>query len=462
MQRASFSTLLRSLWSASALGESTGGLECVELVGTTDGLPSPYAVGDAAAAQVAAATLAVAEVDAARTGSPVRRVRIDGAHVVAAFRSEHYLRPVGWSPPPLWDPLSGNFETLDGGWIRLHTNYANHREAALRVLGVAADRRAVASAVRACEGEALESAIVAEGGCAARLRTLLEWSDHPQGAAVAAEPLVRRDSSAVASEPHGIPPLGEGQAPLRGIRVVDLTRVIAGPVCTRFLAAYGADVARVDPPGFEEGAGLLADSAAGKRRVALDLREPGDRHAFESLLTQAHVIVCGYRSDALERLGYSAERLRALRPGLTIALLDAYGWAGPWRTRRGFDSLVQMSSGIAAHGSAIAGVLHPVPLPAQALDHGAGYLLSAAVCRALVQQIVCNEVTTVRVSLARTARWLVDFAQGGDPASPDFSAEDAKAWMERADTPWGPVDRVRCPGRIEGFTPHWGLAQGSQ
>jgi hypothetical protein len=404
---------------------------------------------------VGAATLAVAEVLAARVGSPVRRIFVDGSHVVAAFRSERYLRAVDWTPPPLWDPIAGDYETRNGGWIRLHTNYPNHRDAALRVLGTACDRSAVAGAVRTWDADALESEIVQEGGCAARMRTATEWREHPQGASVAAEPLVDHDAFAGGSERVPISPLRAEQAPLAGIRVVDLTRVISGPVCTRFLAGYGADVVRIDPPGFEEPSGLLADSMAGKQRVTLDLRETRDRREFERLLADAHVLVCGYRSDALTRLAYSPEELRASGHGLAIVSLDAYGWTGPWRGRRGFDSLVQMSCGIAARGAEVAGAARPTPLPAQALDHGTGYLLAAAVCRALARQITSGEVTTARLSLARTARWLVDLGESGDPAGKDFTPEDAAPWLVAAQTSWGPVERVRCPGRIEGFEPTW-------
>jgi hypothetical protein len=453
MTSSPFTPLLRSLWTA--LGGPAGTVECAELVGATDGLPSAYGVGDAAAAQVAAATLAVAEVQAARAGSPVGRVFVDGPHVVAAFRSERYLRAVDWTLPPLWDPIAGDYETQNGGWIRLHTNYPNHRDAALRVLAASCDRSVVARSVLTWDADTLEGAVVQEGGCAARMRTVDEWRDHPQGAAVAAEPLVHLDTHSDGSEPLPLPPLRKGQAPLAGVRVVDLTRVIAGPVCTRFLAGYGADVVRIDPPGFEEPAGLVADSLAGKRRLTLDLREPNDRRAFERLLADSHVLVCGYRRDALARLGYSFEELRASRRGLAIAALDAYGWTGPWRGRRGFDSLVQMSCGIAARGAQVAGVARPTPLPAQALDHGTGYLLAAAVCRALARQLASSDVTTARLSLARTARWLVDLGETGDAAGRDFTPADAAPWLGSAQTSWGPVERVRCPGRIEGFAPTW-------
>jgi hypothetical protein len=413
-----------------------------------------YPIAEAASAEVAAATLAVAEVHAARVGSVVRRVHVDARHAVAAFRSERYLRPLGWKLPAVWDPIAGDYESTDG-WIRLHTNYAYHRDALLRVLGVPCDRAAVEAAVRKWNVEELESAVVLAGGCAAVMRSDAAWRAHPQGIAVAGEPLVHREVSKDGAALLPIPEARDGAAPLSGVRVLDLTRVIAGPVCTRVLAAYGADVVRVDPPGFQEVFALLPETTAGKRRVALDLRARSDRAAFEQLVAEAHVLVSGYRGDALARLGYSDSDLRAKNPAILVASLDAYGWTGPWCARRGFDSLVQMSSGIALRGAQASGVVRPTPLPAQALDHGTGYLLAAAVCRALAQRISHREVTSVRLSLARTARWLMDLGETGDCRGGDLTPQDAAPWMESSETPWGRIERVRCPGRIDGFAPAW-------
>jgi crotonobetainyl-CoA:carnitine CoA-transferase CaiB-like acyl-CoA transferase len=283
------------------------------------------------------------------------------------------------------------------------------------------------------------------------MRTGSEWKDHPQGAAVAAEPLVEAEAMRV--DAPALP--ASGGAPLGGIRVLDLTRVIAGPVCTRFLAAYGADVLRIDPPGFEEVGALLAETTAGKRRAALDLRDARERGAFERLVASAHVLVSSYRADALERLGLSQAALRAKNPALIVASLDAYGHTGPWRARRGFDSLVQMSCGIAARGQEAAGADVPVPLPAQALDHGTGYLLAAAVCRALTRRLQRNEASVVRTSLARTAAFLADLGEAPIAGDRDFTAEDAAPWLETVESAWGPLARVRCPGQIEGTAPGW-------
>jgi hypothetical protein len=445
--------LLAALWSELAGPADLVG--ALEIDGPTGGLPSIYAVAELAAAQIGAATLAAAELLAARERRPIRLARVDRRHAVAAFRSERYLRPIGWQRPPPWDPVAGDYRTRDG-FIRLHTNYASHRAAALGVLEAPAERDPVARAVLAWNASDLEEAVVRAGGAAAAMRTDAEWRKHPQGAAVAAEPLVAME--ATPGQPAAMPdPAG---APLAGIRVLDLTRVIAGPVCTRFLAAWGADVLRIDPPGFDEVGALLAETTAGKRRAELDLRDARGRTAFERLASEAHVLVSSYRGDALERLGLSAAALRMVNPALILASIDAYGYTGPWRHRRGFDSLVQMSCGIAARGQEAAGAEIPVPLPAQALDHGCGYLLAAAVCRALTRRLRRGEAGTVRASLARTARLLTDVAGSSIAGDQEFTAQDAEPWLETVDSAWGPLARVRCPGSIAGITPGWSRPAG--
>jgi CoA-transferase family III len=418
------------------------------------GLPSVYDVGAFATATIAAATAAVASVHAVRTGEALRSVHVDRSHAAIAFRCERYLSPQGWALPPVWDPIAGDYRTEDG-WIRLHTNYRHHREAVLRVLGATESRDAVAHAARGWSAEDLESAVVAAGGCAARLRTAAQWAAHPQGAAVNAEPLFGVTTRSAAPSLPNAP-----GAPLEGIRVLDLTRVMAGPVCTRVLAAYGADVLRLDPPGFEEVGALLPEMTAGKRRAFLDLREAEGRAVFERLVAGAHVMVHGYRADALDRLGFGAARRRELNPSLVDVSHDAYGWSGPWAQRRGFDSLVQMSSGIADAGRRASGADGPFPLPAQALDHGCGYLLAAATCRALVRLLVDRRATEARLSLARTAKLLVDLGDSYDLAGRDVPAAEIDGWCETASTAWGPIRRVRCPGRIDGLSAHWPIPPG--
>ncbi|HMJ13895.1 MAG TPA: CoA transferase, partial [Polyangiaceae bacterium] len=358
------------------LGGAAEPLASLRMTGESGGLPSVFRVGTLASACAALATLGVADVLAARALAAPRSVCIDRRHAAIAFRSERYVTALGWEIPPPWDPIAGDYETADG-FIRLHTNYENHRAAVLAVLGTPAERDSIAARVRDFCAAELESAVVNAGGAAAALRSAQDFALHPQGQALEREPLFATKKRALERELR----VDHGERPLSGLRVLDLTRVIAGPVCTRFLAAYGADVLRVDPPGFQEVGALLVETTAGKRRTFLDLRRDADRARFEALVEQAHVIVHGYRSDALERLGLGDLWRHAANPALISVSFDAYGFSGPWAARRGFDSLVQMSSGIAARGREVLGARRPVSLPAQALDHGTGYLMAAAVCR---------------------------------------------------------------------------------
>ena len=430
------SALLQALWRA--LGGADTALDALRLEGSAGGLPSRFHVSDLAVATVGVATLAAAELWAARRNEPLRAVTIDRRLAAAAFRCEGLQKPVGWTLPPSWDPIAGDYEASDG-WIRLHTNYAYHRDAATRVLGVPAERERVAAAVKSASVNELETAVVEAGGCAAALRTNEAWRAHPQGVAVAGE--------AVCAWEAALPPprlCDDVSAPLSGVRVLDMTRVIAGPVSTRYLAAMGADVLRVDPPNFEEVKALLPETTRGKRCTALALTDAGDRSTWEALVAACDVLVHGYRPGAMEALGYSRERLRALNPRLHVVRYDAYGWSGPWGPRRGFDSLVQMSTGIAHPGHDG----RPTPLPAQALDHGTGYLIAAAACRGLKEGR-----QGAFLSLARTARLLTELGTDGDSSAPALGGVDAL--LEPGETAWGPVRRVPCPGRIEGHEVLW-------
>lgn len=422
----------------------------VEITGPVVVLPSRYDVTTLATDTVAAATLAAAELLAARTGEPVRDVRVDRTAACAAFLGERLFRPIGWDLPPVWDPIAGDHRTADG-WIRLHTNYPHHRAAVLRALRLPADgasRDSVAALVERREGAELEAAVVTEGGPAAVLRSSADWFASEPGRAARSQRLT------VGTAPAAGIALPAARLPLTGVRVLDLTRVIAGPVCTRFLAAYGADVLRIDPPGFAEVPALLPDVTPGKRCAALDLGTGPGRNRFLALVRQAHVLVSGLRDGALAGLGLGLPVLRAANPSLITARLNAYGFGGPWRGRRGFDSLVQMSCGIAY----LDADAEPSPLPAQALDHATGYLLAAAVCRSLTHLLRTGNPADVSTSLVATANLLQDLPVPSDVAPVDRSWPDAV--FERVDTSWGPAVRVRVPGSIDGITPSWAVEAG--
>jgi CoA-transferase family III len=384
-------TFLAEAWAA--LGGDQADLERVRLAGPPSTLPARLPVTALAKASVAAAGLAAG----------LTEVRVDSRAVAVAFTSERHLRLDG-EPQTSWDPLSGFFQAADG-WVRLHANYPHHRERLLRALGPD-----LPAAVAELSAEEVERAVSVQGGLAVAVRTAAQWRAHPAGAALRDTPLVVVDRAGGGSRPRG-----------RTFRVLDLTRVIAGPVATRTLALFGADVLRVDPPHLPELPAQHLDSGFGKRSTLLDLRIEADRDAFEALLSSADVVVCGYRSGALDKHGLSPPALLERYPGLVVATLNAWGPDGPWAGRRGFDSLVQAACGIAL----IEG--EPGRLPAQALDHATGYLLAAAVLREIAEP---SGGAHIHVSLARTAAWLLDHA--GVPQPPPGRWEPSR-WLDTVD-----------------------------
>lgn len=382
-----------------------------------DGAALPAAA--LARATVAVCSLAAAELAAARGGGPVPRVRVADRAVDGAFRSDRLVRPAG-REPVTFAPLSGFWRGADG-WVRTHANYPHHRARLLGALGLpdSAGPRELAAVLADRDAAATEEAVYAAGGLAVAVRDRATWARHPQGVAAAAQPLVERRPLAPGGAP--LPPSGrEPGYAAAGLRVLDLTRVLAGPVATRTLALLGADVLRLDAPWLPESQDALDDTGMGKRSARLDLATADGREVFGRLLATADVVVTGYRPGALEALaGMAPEELAARRPGLVVAQLSAWGWTGPWSGRRGFDSLVQAASGVALaeRGAGPAGG-PPGALPAQALDHGTGYLLAAAVLRALTRRHRTGEGSLLRLSLARTAHALLHADVPGQAVPP--------------------------------------------
>lgn len=415
---------------------------------STGALPSAFAVTDLACASIAAAGQTISQLLHQQTGRlPVLEVD----RRLASFWFSSSIRPVGWSVPPLWDPIAGDYAAKDG-WIRLHTNAPHHRAAAESVLGACVDRAAMAKKVAQWAKRDLEQAVVDAGGCAAEMRSWAQWQAHPQGQAVNAEPLIQFDHH---RSPNGTPWQGSVAQPLAGIKVLDLTRVLAGPVASRFLAGLGADVLRIDPPTWSE-PGVVPEMTLGKRCARLDLHDNADRRVFESLLKDADIVLHGYRADALERLGYGATERQKLAPGLIDASLNAYGWSGPWLNRRGFDSLVQMSSGIAEAGMHWKQADKPTPLPLQALDHATGYLMAASAITLLAERLRSGCGGSARLSLARTAKLLIE--TGPDMAQPLQAEEESDQGMLVEQTPWGPAHRLHVPLKITGTPLQWAIA----
>jgi hypothetical protein len=271
----------------------------------------------------------------------------------------------------------------------------------MRVLGTPAERAAAEAASRSWDGLALEDAIHAAGGCAGLVRTAGQWAEHPQAGAVAGQPLlaIRRIGDAPPA------PLGPAPRPLAGLRVLDLTRVLAGPTCGRTLAEHGADVLRITAAHLPDSGPMEIDTGLGKLSAHVDLRSAAGVGVLGDLLREADVFSQSYRPGALAARGFSPAQAAAIRPGIVYVSLSAWGAAGPWRDRRGFDSIVQAVSGMAL---AQGGGARPALMPVSAIDYVSGYLMAYGVMVALARRAREGGSWLVEVSLARTGRWIVD------------------------------------------------------
>ncbi len=404
---------------------------------------SPLPVSDLAARSFSMLALAVADLLTHLGFAGNSDVRVDRELCDAWFGLQY--RPVGWEAPSPWDPLSGAFSTRDNSWIRTHANAPRHRQALLAVLGCDPDAGvdAVSRAIRSWRATELEEAVIGAGGVAAAFRSPDEWSASHAGKAVSAEPLVE----SVEGEEFGGPTRWEPtpQKPLAGLRVLDLTRVIAGPACTQVLAGLGADVLRIDPLDWDEPA-VLPLVMWGKRSARLNATSPRGRDQLAKLLAGADVLVHGYRAGAIDGLGLSAQNLRRIRPGLIDVGERAYGWSGPWAGRRGFDSIVQFATGIAHAGMTGTQSTKPVSLPVQALDWATGYLAATAVIAGLAHRIEAGRGSSWQLSLARTAHALLSVPVSGEAES---HAEAPQGMPGRVlDTSLGPAFLASSPIRV--------------
>ncbi|WP_328556302.1 CoA transferase [Streptomyces sp. NBC_00358] len=451
------------------LGGDPALLPGVSTVARAGALEARLPVRESARACVGACALAAAELGARRAGlARVPRVSVDDGAVATAFVSERHLRIDGRAPVN-FAPLSRFWRTADG-WVRTHANYPHHRARLLDALGAADDATAedVAGVLAGRSAREVEETVYAAGGLAVALRTAKEWAVHEQALALAGRPLTDWDRPSERGEPatagaRALAPLRDGPplSPAAGVRVLDLTRVIAGPVATRTLALLGADVLRVDGPRLPEDPDAHADTGFGKRSAVLDL--VADRRTFDELLATADVVVTGYRPGALDRFGLSPEALAEGNPGLVVAQVSAWGTYGPWGARRGFDSLVQVATGIAmAEGSPE----RPGALPAQALDHGTGYLLAAAVLRALTEREEHGRGCVVRLALARTAMWLTDGIgrEEAPGALPDPVAAEPYGrpdpWLSERNSPFGLLGHALPPVSFTGGPTDWSRPPG--
>jgi crotonobetainyl-CoA:carnitine CoA-transferase CaiB-like acyl-CoA transferase len=429
----------------------------VEISGETDPiLPTPFRIGETSAAALAAVGLAASELWELRTGRR-QQVAVDTRQATASLRSTHYMKMDGAPVSTERNTVMGTYPAKNGRWSYLHCNFPNHRAAALGVLGVAEDREAVRQAVAKWDALELEEAIIAAKGAGGMVRSMDEWAKHPQAAAIASLPLM--EIVKIGDSPKE--QLPDGDRPLSGVRVLDLTRVLAGPTCARTLAEHGADVLKITAAhlpnlGYQE-----YDTGHGKLSAHLDLRDHQDSETLRGLVREADVFSQGYRPGTLGDRGFSPEALAKVRPGIVFVSLSAFGHVGPWASRRGFDTVVQTVSGITARQGAVCPGSAPGPqfYPVSAIDYVTGYLMAFGAMVALARRARDGGSWLVRISLAQTGRWLVGRGEVPETELTDvpkeFTAAELERWTMTSDTPAGRLHHLGPVVRLSDTPPRW-------
>jgi len=441
--------ILTDIWTQA--GGDPSALDAVTLSGAEPQLPSSFRVAAAAQASIAATGLAAAQIWKSRSGQS-QDVAVDMRHALVECRSERYLRVDGKPPPPACDAIAGIYKTRDQRFVRLHTNFRHHRDAVCKVLNCEPERDQVQAALMQWDGEAFETAAYAAGGVVAMMRSHQEWSASPHARALAELPLVGIEKIGEAAPK----PWPKGDRPLAGVRVLDLSRVIAGPVAGRTLAVHGADVLLISGPDLPAIPWLTIDTGRGKLTSFLELKSEQGREMFRALLADADIVSQGYRPTSIAALGFSPQDVARINPGIVYVSLSAYGHAGPWAERRGFDSLVQTSTGFNHAEGQAAGVDGPKELPAQMLDHATGYLMAFGAMTAKARQSREGGSWHVRVSLAQTGRWLWNLGRVADGfKAEDLPGETIKPFIAEIPSGFGPLRSVRHAAMLSKTPAFW-------
>lgn len=441
--------ILADLWTLA--GGKPAALDSVTLTGEEPQLPSSFRVAAAAQASIAAAGLAAAEIWKLRSGQD-QKIAVDIRHAVVECRSERYLRVEDQAPPPAWDAIAGVYKTRGQRFVRLHTNFPHHRDAVCRVLSCKAERDEVQAALMQWDAEAFETAAYQAGGVVAMMRSYDEWSGTPQAQALADLPVMTIEKIGDAAPK----PWLAGERPLAGLRVLDLSRVIAGPVAGRTLAAHGADVLLVSGADLPAIPWLTIDTGRGKLTTFIDLKREEGRDQLRELLSEADIFSQGYRPQALANLGFSPDEAARISPGIIFVSLSAYGHVGPWASRRGFDSLVQTSTGFNHAEGMAAGVDGPKELPAQILDHATGYLMAFGAMMAKARQSREGGSWHVRVSLAQTGRWIWNLGRVANGLkTEDLKGEAIAPFVEQAQSGFGTLQAIRHTAQLSRTPAFW-------
>lgn len=466
ISRDSFSaqTIVEEVWKG--LGLPAESLSAISLaVNNKPTLPSSYKIGILAQSSISLVALAAAQIHALRNGiSNLPKVDVSLQHATVEFKSERLYVLDGNLAPSPWGPIGGLHKTSDG-YIRVHDSFPNHANGILELAGLAtgATRKELSEKLAEWSAVDLETTATVESKLAAyALRSYRQWDKLAQSKAISSFPI---DLSQISSTgPKGLPPrlTGGNNKPLQGLRVVEMSRVIAAPLCGKTLAAYGADVIWVTSPNLPDLPTIDRDFGRGKRTVQLSIHNPEEKARLLELFSTADVFIQGFRPGSLAAQGLGPDDLLKINPSLIIANMSAFGPQGPWAGRRGFDSLVQTCSGMNVSEAEHAGKGEVArPTPCQALDHAGGYFLATGVLATLYKRATEGGAWRVDVSLAGVMKYLRSLGQypgasGFDGVGNYEKPEDVpEEFFETRKTGFGVMKAIKHSARVEGVEIGW-------
>ena len=442
---------LKDMWTLA--GNNQEPLNNVRLTGIEPSLPSIYKTGILAQSTIAAAALSAATLLEHRIGKK-QTVTVDIDDASASFRSESYLTVEGKTRSEMsnLEPennIHGFYKCADDGWVQLHANYPKHRKGIIKHLGCGNDRKSVTAKIQTMTASEVENTLNSFGLPVGKMRTSEEWNEHEQGKVIASRPLFSITKIGEA-DPIQLPT--NPKRPLEGIKTLEFTKVIAGPLIGRTLAEHGADVLWINGPHLDLIDSLVIDMARGKRPANLDLRLSHDQTKIKRLVKDANIFIQGYRPGAIASKGLSPEELAEIKPGIIYVNLSAFGTKGPWKARRGFDSIVQTVSGIGHDGGKSAGIEGMKHLPCQALDHGTGYIGVLGAISALQKQLTEGGSWLVDISLAQTGHYLTSLGRQNKIHIEDTNRQNKIEYLEKRESPFGTVEYTK-PAAILSETP---------
>jgi crotonobetainyl-CoA:carnitine CoA-transferase CaiB-like acyl-CoA transferase len=449
------------IWRTLELPEEA--LKSLLLIDDARCLSSSFKADHLAQATIALSALAAALFHSIRQQTFVPRVTVPMEHACVEFKSERLYMLNGKPAPSSWSTIGGLHKTSDG-YVRMHDVFPNHRANSLRILGLGKDasREDVAKELMGWKSVDIETEAFKEGAVIAALRSFEEWDAHQQAQTISDFPITLRMLAAAEKYIPPMPSTMPNDKCLRGVRVVEMSRVIAAPVAGKTLAAHGADVIWITSPNLPDLPDLDRDLARGKRTVQLDVSQPQDKAKLLELLRTADVFIQSYRPGSLAEHGLSIRELTTLNPTLVMANLSAYGPDGPWSSNRGFDSLVQTCSGINVADANQHGAGEPARvLPCQAFDHGAGYLLATGILAALYKCSTAGGAYEVQVSLAGVMKYMRSLGQypgrSGFERRNFTKPEEVARYLETRSTEFGELQAVKHSATVEGLSPEWDI-----